>query len=362
MSLTCEQATGLDQLQFWRELHARVNRERIPFAGSLALTHHCNLACAHCYARETGTHATELTTAQWLNIIDQIRNAGCLYLLLTGGEPLLHPDFARIYSHAKQSGFLVTVFSNGTMIARDTIELFAALPPYQVEISIYGASAAVHDRVTGVPGSFEQTRRGIEALLAHKIRLRLKSVLMTLNDTEFPAMEEWAARLGVRFRFDPAIFPAISGDKSPVELRVAPERAVELEMADPERVRSWREFLQQFSNTPDNHQLYNCGSGINTFHVDPQGWLYPCLMVRHTRYSLVTGNFKDGWAHAFNDFRKAPAPADMPCRNCDKKLLCGYCPGFFALENGSETIPSPYICAIGKLRHAKLHRENKEEN
>lgn len=362
MSLTCEQATGLDQQQFWRELHARVNRERIPFAGSLALTHRCNLACAHCYARENEIHTQELTTGQWLDIIDEISEAGCLYLLLTGGEPLLRTDFPRIYAHAKRNGFLVTVFSNGTLMDAEILELFSELPPYQVEISIYGANAAVHDRITGVPGSFEQTRRGIEQLLMQSTPLALKSVLMTLNETEFPAIEKWAASLGARFRFDPAIFPTMSKDKSPIELRVAPERAVELEMADPVRRRSWNNFLKQFENIRDNHQLYNCGCGINTFHVDPQGWLYPCLMVRHTRYSLLTGTFKDGWINTFNDFRRAPAPAGMPCRDCDKKLLCGYCPGFFALENGSETKPSAYVCAIGKQRQEKLRLENTEEN
>ncbi|MBN1197601.1 MAG: radical SAM protein [Candidatus Aminicenantes bacterium] len=362
MSSTCELATGMDQIQFWRALQTRINQDRIPFSGSLALTHRCNLYCVHCYAREMNPSSPELSRDHWLRIIDDIKDAGCLHLLLTGGEPLLHRDFKRIYTYAKQNGFLVTVFSNGTRVDAAILDLFSELPPYQVEISVYGASSAVHERVTGVPGSFEQTRRGIEQLLAKGIRLRLKSVLMTLNHGEFPAMEEWAASLGVRFRFDAAIFPAISGDRSPLELRVAPERAVELEMSKTERMRSWHEFLDQFRGHKTSQNLYDCGSGINTFHVDPHGWLYPCLMVRHTRYSLLSGNFRDGWANAFNAFRQTVAPAGMPCSNCDQKLLCGYCPGFFLLENGSETIPSPYICKIGKLRSEKLYPDKQKGN
>jgi sulfatase maturation enzyme AslB (radical SAM superfamily) len=49
--------------------------------------------------------------------------------------------------------------------------------------------------------------------------------------------------------------------------------------------------------------------------------------------------------------------ARSSCRGCEKKLLCGYCPGFFEMENGSETSPSEYMCAIGQHRFAKLNSE-----
>ncbi len=352
----CEQATGMDNDRFRRELSRRVIDRRIPFTGSLALTHCCNLACVHCYAREDGSAAVpELSTAEWLGIINEIKEAGCLYLLLTGGEPLLREDFPRIYRHAKESGFLVTVFTNGTLVDAGILDLFSALPPYGVEISLYGASAAVHDRVTGVPGSFQMMLQAIEALQAQGNHVRLKSVLMTLNSDDFPAIENLARSLGVKFRFDPGIFPALSGDSGPVALRVPPERAVDLEMADAAREREWREFLDQFRGSRDGDGLYDCGSGLNTFHVDPQGWVYPCLMVRKARFSLLKSSFREGWEQAFNDFRKVVAPDGMPCRGCDRKLICGYCPGFFTMENGSESIPSEYMCRIGHLRFEKLY-------
>lgn len=178
---------------------------------------------------------------------------------------------------------------------------------------------------------------------------------MTLNSDDFPAIENLARSLDVKFRFDPEIFPALSGDNGPVALRVPPERAVELEMSDPAREREWRDFLAQFDGARDEEGLYNCGSGLNTFHVDPQGWVYPCLMVRNPRFSLLTSSFREGWGQAFNDFRKSAVPENLPCRGCDKKLLCGYCPGFFAMENGAESVPSEYMCQIGHLRFEKLY-------
>ena len=79
-----------------------------------------------------------MNTARVLSVIDEITEAGCLSLLITGGEPLLRHDFSEIYRHAKKSGLLVTVFTNGTLITPAVIELFADLPPQIVEISLYG--------------------------------------------------------------------------------------------------------------------------------------------------------------------------------------------------------------------------------
>jgi radical SAM protein with 4Fe4S-binding SPASM domain len=356
----CLQEPGLSDEQYWAALSEKIAARRIPFSGSLALTHRCNLTCVHCYAKDDARDvpAGEMNAGQWKKVIDEIKAAGCLYLLLTGGEPLLRDDFSEIYSHAKKNGFLVTVFTNGTLVSERIIALFRELPPRLVEISLYGAGAGTHDRVTGVPGSFEKAMQGIEALIAHGIPVRLKSVLMTLNDDDFPAIEELARRLGVPFRLDPALFPSLAGDRSPLDLRVSPERAVALEMADPERKKEWREFLRLFGGMSGGNGLYNCGSGVNTFHVDPQGWLYPCLMVRNVRYLLERGSFQEGWMQAFNDFRKEPPDDDTPCRRCEQKLLCGYCPGFFAMENDGRTIPSDYLCAIGKLRFATIASES----
>ena len=355
MNAHCGGGAGPDRdVRFWRELSRTVQAQRIPFSGSLALTHHCNLACVHCYAREGKDHPPEPPTRRWLEIMDEIRDAGCLYLLLTGGEPLFRGDFSRIYTHAKRSGFLTTVFTNATLVDAKILDLFTDLPPYLVEVSLYGASPRVHDRITGVPGSFERARRGIDALLERGINLRLKSVLMTLNFDDFPALEALSRRLGVKFRFDPALFPLFSGDKTPLDLRVEPRRAVEREMSDPARREEWLGFLAQFDGPVGDDGLYNCGSGVNTFHVDAAGWLYPCLMVRDPRYSLVSGSFRKGWAGAFNDFRRSEPPRDMPCRDCDRKLLCGYCPGFFAMETDSEYTPSKYICDIGTYRYREL--------
>ena len=361
MSSLCEQTAGMDNERYWQELISRITNQRVPFSGSLALTHRCNLKCLHCYAREDAEPEmprSELGTGQWLKIIGDIKNGGCLYLLLTGGEPLLRDDFPEIYSFAKKSGFLVTVFTNGTLVAGRVLDLFQELPPRLVEISLYAASAEIHDRITGVPGSFTRALQAIDELIGRKIRIGLKSVLMTLNEAEFPAIEGLARQYGARFRLDAALFPTLAGGRSPLDLRVSPERAVEREFSDPDRVREWREFYRHYRGLATGEKLYICGAGTRTFHVDPTGHLYPCLMVREHGHSLLSGGFARAWNGEVARARGEEADAGSPCFDCREKIACGYCPGFFAMENGSARVPSEYLCAIGKLRQAAINSES----
>lgn len=360
MSQICEQATGLEDMRFWEEFSSHVQQRRVPFSGSLALTHRCNLGCIHCYAKDEHEKIaghSELSAGQWQRIIGEIKEAGCLYLLLTGGEPMVRDDFPEIYSFAKENGFLVTVFTNGTLIDDRILHVFHELPPRLVEVSLLGACAQTHDRITGRAGSFAKTLSGVQSLLGQGVNVRLKSVLMTLNADEFPAIEELARSLGVKFRLDAAIFPSLAGDRGPLDLRVPPERAVTLEMADSERANEWRDFFARYKAVPYGNKVFACNAGKTNFHVDPDGYLFPCLIARSRRYSLRNGSFQEGWTGEIARIHEEEIADDYPCGDCENKTICGFCPGFFELEHGQARVPSAYICAIGRLRREAIANE-----
>lgn len=362
MNPNCEPLSRPGDEDYWRLLARKVDRLRIPFSGGIALTHRCNLRCVHCYAREDerpGAPAgRELSARRWKELIDEIKDAGCLLLLVTGGEPLLRPDFADIYTHIKRSGFLVTLFTNGTLLTEETAALLADLPPRSVEISLYGATPETHDRITGVAGSFARALKSVEMLKARDIPVAVKSVVLTLNDHEFPALNELAGSLGADFRVDAALFPGFTGDRSPLAYRVSPERAVAVEFADSAKVEEYREFLARFRAAPGPEEVYPCSSGVSTFHIDPHGELYPCLMVRKLSYPLGTGQFRTGWDEVMPKLRDGAAALESGCRGCKMKLVCGYCPGFFEMENGDDRVPSEYTCALGRLRFDRLNRDD----
>jgi radical SAM protein with 4Fe4S-binding SPASM domain len=357
--LECTETKWLTDKEYLQEFNKRVAQLRIPLSGSIDLTHQCNLRCVHCYLGDKSSilqnENKELNTNQWFSLIDEITNAGCLYLLITGGEPLLRKDFAEIYSHAKKNGLLVSVFTNGTLITDRIVELFKTLPPYVVEISLYGASAHTYEKITGIKGSFKKCLLGIQELLNHQINIKLKTILMTLNQHEFFDIENIAKEFGVKFRFDAAIFPCLNGDKTPLSLRVSPEEAIEKEFSDNERLLNWKDYFKRYRELPLSDNLYNCGAGLTSFYIDPYGNLQPCLMTSNIRYNLLTGSFSTGWYDIIPRIKEIKAGATYTCNQCEKRMLCSFCPAFFRLENGAEDIYSDYLCKMGQHRFQILH-------
>lgn len=341
-----------EAVAFVEAFNAKADRQRVPLSGSIELTRRCNLRCLHCYVGGSAAGGEpELDTRKMLSVIDEICEAGCLYLLLTGGEPLLREDFAEIYRHAKRSGLVVTVFTNATLVDEPTLEMFQEYPPYLVEVSLYGASAATYERITGVAGSYERCLRGVRGLLGRKIRVGLKTILMTENRAELHEIREIASGLGVKFRFDAEIFPRLDGGEAPLGLRVAPLDAIREEFGDGEKLRQWQRYFEKTKGAPLSDRLYLCSAGVSSFHVSAGGSLQPCLMVHGISHDLRDGSFSVGWRDVIPGISELMAGESAQCTRCEKRHLCGYCPGFFALESGSERVRSEYLCAIGDGRY-----------
>lgn len=361
MECTQVQTPRLTNEEYLREFNKKVAKRRIPFSGNLALTHRCSVRCIHCYLGEEvsarGNMGKELNTLQWKTIIDEITGAGCLYLLITGGEPLLRNDFKEIYSHAKTNGLLVTLFTNGMLINDRILELFRELPPKALEITLYGATPGTHERITGVKGSYKKSLQGIRKLIRQKTNVRLKTILMTHNRHEFFDMENLAGELGVKFRFDAAVFPGLNGDKNPIRLRVPVEEAIEKEFSDSDRRQQWKDFFLKMRELPVQDYLYQCGAGLTHFHIDPYGNLQPCLMVTDLKYNLVKNSFSRGWNEVMPLIRERKPGSNYSCNNCKKRALCGFCPAFFKLENNTEDICSQYLCTMGQQRYEKINED-----
>jgi radical SAM protein with 4Fe4S-binding SPASM domain len=280
-------------------------------------------------------------------------------MTLTGGEILLRPDFAELYRYAKARGFLIVLFTNGTLLNPDLVRLLQEWYPHYVEITLYGISPQTYERVTGVPGSFERCMRGIEALVAAEVPLRLKTMAMSLNKHEVEAMYAHSAGLGIEFRHDAVLRPTFYG-KDIADLRLSPAEAVALDLLQPDALESMRsayELLVDVAETNplyDPNKLYNCGAGFRTFHIDPYGQLTGCHMVRSPSYDLTTGSFEEGWGSFLAEFRSLQVSKDFDCLHCDLAGLCQRCPAFSALENGDQETVVEYACAIAHGRARKL--------
>ncbi len=341
-------------LEVFRAINDRARRRRFPFAASAALTYRCNLECVHCYARTSADARREWSTEQWKDQLDQLAKSDCLFLLITGGEPLLRPDFADIYRYARACGLVVTVFTNGTRITDEIVELFRAYPPRNVDVTVYGASESTTRAITGRAGVLDSCLTGVRKLKDGGVRVGLKTVAMTLNRGEIEALEALADGLGVPFRLDASIFPRFDGDTGPLKYRLSPREIADIDFATPVRAGHWKSHYQRRCHKLGEGALYRCSAGRTHAHINPHGELQPCITTSHIRFPLAGSDFPVVWQRMKDALECRRAHPDSTCIHCEKHVLCGYCPGFSRLETGDESGVSPFLCELGQERSRRI--------
>jgi radical SAM protein with 4Fe4S-binding SPASM domain len=337
--------------QFARRLRER----RIPIEATLETTYRCNLRCAHCYVNEAvgdaAEAARELPSERLLSLIDEIADRGTLFLLITGGEVLVRPDFAQLYLHALRRGLLVYVYTNGTLVTEAVADLLADNRPYLVEITLYGMSREVYEKVTQIPGSYDKCLAGIRRLVERKVPFKLKTMALTWNYHEVGAMREYAKSLGVGFRYDSSLNARVDcGADRNGELQLSGAQAASLDLQDPARVAELRDFLARFAGASAPvapvDQVYTCGAGEVGFTVDPYGNLQLCQLSRKSQFNVRERSFAEGWDEHVPRMRARQWHTNSVCRRCSLISFCSSCPGAAELENGDPEQLVPQFCEI----------------
>ena len=350
-STLCEATTG----EFLRVLRAgEQTGTPVPFMVSMDWTYRCNLRCAHCFVRFPDVSLGELTTGQVKQVLGKLADHGVLFLVITGGEPLARPDFRELHLHVKSLGFIPTLFTNATLATPVMADFLAANPPRRIEISVYGHTEACDEAVTGVPGSFRRFREGVAALRDRGLLLRFKSMIMAPNQHELQAMKDWAEQQDCEFRYDAVIHGRLNGDLSPAECRIPPEAGVQLHFsrdADKDEFLRYQETIGR--HLPPKASLLECGAGTMTMHVDAQGRAHPCMLWRSDPYDLLAGTLDGRWQEHIRRIRNRAAP-DGPCRTCEDRGLCSYCPPIAVIETGHPARPSPYFCELAAQRKRQM--------
>jgi radical SAM protein with 4Fe4S-binding SPASM domain len=343
-----------------QQLHARAATQRQPVNGTFELTTRCNLFCRMCYNRhncgDIATQSTELSASEWLELARQAKESGMVFLLLTGGEVFLRPDFFEIYEPLTRMGLMITLFSNGTLITKEIADRLAQAPPSRTEITLYGATAPVYETITGVPGSYEACCAGIEALVSRGVPLGLKTTLTRYNVHELEDMRKMAHQWGLPFMGAWMLSNRPDGRQSGAEnCRLSPVEAVELEATDRASADEWSEAaLREGAAARPDHNFY-CLAGKATFSVNPSGEMNACLMLPAPGARPLAIGFKAAWAEVMKFVDSAPPPSSV-CLSCDARGYCGRCPAHSLIETDTLTEPVPYWCAIARARKERYQR------
>jgi radical SAM protein with 4Fe4S-binding SPASM domain len=314
------------------------------------LTHRCNARCVHCYlvkpegeaAREAGRQ--ELGLDECVQVMDGLEELGTLFLTFTGGEILLRSDLFDIVGEARRRRFAVRLKTNGMLITPAVADRMAEHNVMSVDISLYGASAETHDRITTVRGSFERVVQAFRLLEERGVQTRATMPLMDANVAEQQMARELVESLGADLSLDPAITAMQDGCDVPLSYGL-PDKAM---------IRYWTQVMVQPPETPDQRRYDGpiCTAGRNRLCLGPYGDVFPCVELRISAGNIREASLQEIWREsdilervrslAWKDFRE--------CFACELRDYCGPCMGQAWVEHGDLFRPCGEVCRQTQLR------------
>lgn len=331
--MECSQTVPISAERHLENIYIRAVERCIPVNIHLELTYRCNLKCVHCYCAEDKKRR-ELSYEEVVNLLDQLAQAGGLFLTLTGGEVFTRKDFFDIAFYAKKKNFATRVFTNGTLINESAADKLAELNPLSIELSLYGTSPEVHDRVTGVKGSFVKLQRTIKLLKKQNLTIFLKTTVMKQNLKECEGLLRLGRELGAHSRFGFEVTPRNDGSIEPLEYRLNDEELLSFILGDiPQK---W-----EYVEIPPHAEAVKreaCSPARNGCAISPYGDIYPCAQLLLPIGNVREKSFAEIWnsdSGVLSDIRSIKTFSDLKdCSECQDLWLCQRCHGLAYLETG----------------------------
>lgn len=345
-------------------LYAKACREHIPLNGTFELSPVCNFSCRMCYVRKTRQEVQNsprkiLTLDDWRTIAREAREAGMLELLLTGGEPLLWPDFWTLYEELIDMGFLVSINTNGSLIDEQAILRFQKKPPQRINITLYGASDATYKRLCGISGVFSKVDSAVRGLMDAGITVKLNCSLTPDNAEDLDWIVDYAKERGTVLSVATYMFPPVrrAPDQIGVNQRFTAEESADYLIRYLRRDRGEERFQGHLRSILDGYAeppgldadcvdpvdgQIRCRAGKASFWITWDGWLTPCGMMTQPRIDLKKHAFPEAW----DQLTEAAAAVRLSglCDKCPNKKICHPCAAVAYAETGSFSEVPVYRC------------------
>ena len=338
-----------------RYIHAKAAARGIPLSGNFELTPRCNFNCRMCYIHRNARAEDEWTAQEWLELGRKACDAGMVFLLLTGGEPLIRKDFREIYSGLKGLGLLISINTNASLINRDWVEFFKKDPPLRMNISLYGVSNETYRELCG-QGSFDTVAANIRMLQEAGIQVRLNASVTPINAKDVPEIYRFAREndlvvKGTAYMFPPSRINGGAYGEAACRF-TAEEAAVHTllcreQYMDPEQI---RDMVPTGPHDPTEDctdgqgERMNCRAGKTNFWVTWDGRMLPCGMFPTEGYDLKRMSFAEAWEATRRDTAAILLPA--ACRECSLRAQCPLCAAACLSETGRTDIRPEYICRM----------------
>lgn len=331
---------------FMQVLEQTAYRDCIPLKGTFELTARCNFNCNMCYVHlneeQIRKQGRELTNEEWLNIARQAKEAGMLYLTLTGGEVFARPGFKELYLALSDMGFLIQILSNGYLIDEKVMEWLSETPPYAMRFTLYGASNETYEQVCGVKDGFDRVSHAIDLVMDAKIPFYLVSTIVKENVHDLGAMRIFANEKKIEFRATPSVVKAVRG-----ATQDAVAHRLDILTGYTEKMEKMKQSGADRLYGHIEHPLDVCGSYRKSFWLTWNGKLQLCSFMERPGVSLTEGSgFYESWNLLLERLKQIRMPEK--CTDCQYEGFCARCPGVLAAECGDCSSVNEEYCNNAK--------------
>lgn len=344
-----------------RHLHIRAAKAGVPLSGTFELTPCCNLSCKMCYVRkpraEVEAEGGLMSADEWIALAQKCREKGMLYLLLTGGEPLTHPEFKRIYTAVKEMGFVVSINTNATLIDEDMVRFLAADPPARVNMSLYGANRETYEHLCGVPEAFDRAVNALKAMRREGIRVKINYSVTQYNRGDLSGILAAAEENDCNVQIASYMFPPLRRDGTRIgeNDRLTAEEDAQFTVKSEKMRLSAEKFYarckariersggtveEECMDAPSEH--IRCRAGTTAFWVDWNGDVSLCGMIPLPSANIRQVDFDTAWQKVREDTAKLLMPPK--CTACADRAVCSVCAASCYCETGGFEQAPEYLC------------------
>ena len=364
-----------DALYVEKRLINKAKLNKSPINGSIELLPLCNMNCDMCYVRlskkEMDQKGKMRTAKEWLEVAKEMQKAGTLFLLLTGGEPFLYPEFKEVYLGLKDLGFVLTINTNGTLIDEDMAQFLGKYRPRRVNITLYGADERAYTELCHYPGGFEKTMNAIKLLRKYNVDVKVASSLTKANAPDMDRIIALQDKLNVPVRVDTYMMPATRERDKPYQYqsRCDPITAAQIrfrmlktEMGEEnykEYIRLKHEQIENFEPEEEPRKV-TCMAGNCSFTINWQGEMRPCVILSQPSISVFEEGFDKAWKQIVDELDKIRL--NIKCSQCHLRPLCQTCSACALLEAGSYDAIPQYMCDYAEESYRILEEEYKRLN
>lgn len=332
--------------------------KRLPIGGSIELLPLCNMNCDMCYVRlskeEMNRQGRLRTLEEWISLADQMKDAGVLFLLLTGGEPLLYSGFKELYLYLQKIGMILTINTNGTLIDEEWADFFQKNPPRRINITLYGTNEETYQNLCHYPGGFQKTINGIRLLRERKIDVKVNGSLVKSNQNDGKRITDLAHSLDAAVNIDTYMYPATRersqsfNEQSRLDPEAAAKAKIELlkgKMTAEEFTEYAKKYTTLALNTPVGENIagqVKCRAGRSSFTINWQGQLRSCVMLTVPSADVFEVGFKNAWKYIAEETTKIKLSSK--CSRCTLRNVCQTCAACAMAETGAYDGTPEYMC------------------